>query len=431
MGVQTTKLFHKDFNLVVIGQIISLFGNAILRFALPLYLLRETGSASLFGAVSACSFLPMIVLSLVGGVLADRANKRNIMVILDFATAGLIVICYLALGRVPLVPLLVVVLMLLYGISGTYQPTVQASIPLLAPGDKLMTANAVINQVGTLSGLLGPVVGGVLFGAFGIFPVLVISALCFFASAVMEIFISIPFVKQPKGQNALAVARDDLTEGFRFVKYQRPIFFSVGLVLAAFNLVLSSMIMVGIPILVVQVLGLSDALLGFAQGALALGGLAGGIMAAILAKKLSLTKSHFLLVVCALAAAAGGVSLLWAETPMLPYTVLTIGCFVAMAASTLFTIQLFTLIQRETPSHLLGKIMSVLMAITMCAQPVGQAMYGLLFDAFLNQSWAILLGAALVSVCIALYSKTVFVNLEASAQQNAPANRARGVAEEA
>ena len=74
-------LFQKDFTLVVIGQIISLFGNAILRFALPLYLLRETGSPSLFGAVTACSFIPMIIFSLFGGVLADRVNKRNIMVI--------------------------------------------------------------------------------------------------------------------------------------------------------------------------------------------------------------------------------------------------------------------------------------------------------------------------------------------------------------
>lgn len=64
---QNTKLFRRDFTLVVIGQIISLFGNAILRFALPLYLLRETGSETLFGIVTACSFAPMVILSMVGG----------------------------------------------------------------------------------------------------------------------------------------------------------------------------------------------------------------------------------------------------------------------------------------------------------------------------------------------------------------------------
>ena len=82
------KLFRRDFTMVVIGQIISLFGNNILRYALPLYLLNKTGSAALYGMVVALSFLPMVILSPVGGIIADRVNKRNIMVCLDFCTAG-------------------------------------------------------------------------------------------------------------------------------------------------------------------------------------------------------------------------------------------------------------------------------------------------------------------------------------------------------
>ena len=83
------KLFTKDFTLVVIGQIISLFGNATLRFALPLYLLNLTGSSALYGTVIACAFIPAILLSPVGGIIADRLNKRNIMVALDFFTADI------------------------------------------------------------------------------------------------------------------------------------------------------------------------------------------------------------------------------------------------------------------------------------------------------------------------------------------------------
>ena len=51
MNQSQTSLFRRDFTLVVIGQIISLFGNAVVRFVLPLYLLRQTGSPALFGAV--------------------------------------------------------------------------------------------------------------------------------------------------------------------------------------------------------------------------------------------------------------------------------------------------------------------------------------------------------------------------------------------
>ncbi len=57
------KLFSKDYTMVVIGQIISLFGNAIIRFALPLYLLNQTGSSSLYGTVTAFAIIPAIILS--------------------------------------------------------------------------------------------------------------------------------------------------------------------------------------------------------------------------------------------------------------------------------------------------------------------------------------------------------------------------------
>ena len=85
-----TSAFSKDFILMAIGQIISLFGNQILRFALPLYLLNQTGSSALFGTISAISFIPMILLFPIGGIIADRVNKRNIMVILDFSTSALV-----------------------------------------------------------------------------------------------------------------------------------------------------------------------------------------------------------------------------------------------------------------------------------------------------------------------------------------------------
>ena len=111
-----------------------------------------------------------------GGVLADRLNKCDIMVGLDFSTAVIIMLFYFSPCKIPTVPLFIVVLMLLAGISGTYQPAVQASVPLLVASEKLMSGNAVINQVNTLSGLLGPVIGGVMFTLWGIDPILLLSA---------------------------------------------------------------------------------------------------------------------------------------------------------------------------------------------------------------------------------------------------------------
>lgn len=411
---EKSTLFKRDFTLVVIGQIISLFGNAILRFALPLYLLRETGSSALFGMVTACSFAPMVVLSMIGGVLADRVNKRNIMVGLDFCTAVLILIFYLSLGKLPTVPLFIAVLMLLYGISGTYQPSVQASIPLLVSSEKLMAGNAVINQVNTLSGLLGPVIGGIMFGMWGIYPILVLSIVCFTFSAVMEIFIHIPHEKRIRESGILTVVGKDLKESYQFVKTEKPIFFSVVFLISVFNLILSSVMIVGTPILITQVLRMSDTMYGFTQGTLALGGLCGGILTAAIAEKLKLKNSYILLLVCAASIALMGISLMFHIPAILSYWVITLMSFTAMGASTLFVVQIYTMVQKQTPPQLVGKIMAALISIAMCGQPIGQAIYGVLFDIFESRTGIVLIVAAVAAFLISLYSKKIFSQLEGS-----------------
>ena len=410
--MKNTQIFKRDFTMVVIGQIISLFGNAILRFALPLYLLRETDSSSLFGAVTACSFIPMVIFSFLGGVIADRVNKRNIMVALDFFTAIIIVVFYFALGQIPLVPLMIVMLMLLYGISGAYQPSVQASIPLLVDYEALAKGNAIINMVSTLSNLLGPAIGGVLFGAFGLTPILVISIVCFIISAIMEIFIHIPYQKRDKGKGIFATVRNDLIESFYFVKREKPIFLSVVGILAIFNLVLSAAMIVGIPVMVVQVLGMSDADLGIAQGALGLGGLIGGLLAGTSTQKLKIRYNYIYLLICSSTALIMGISLMSAIPTSIGFWLITIMSFVTMCVSTMFTISIFTVVQQQTPIHLLGKVMATIIAVSSCFQPIGQAIYGEQFENLETISWVIMVGAAIVSFGVSILSKRIFYRLE-------------------
>lgn len=410
-------LFGRDFVLVVIGQVISLFGNAILRFALPLYLLRQTGSAALFGAVGAAAFIPAVLCAPVGGVVADRVNKRSIMAALDFSTAGLMLAFTLLLGRVPLVPLMVVCLMALYGIAGAYQPTVQASIPLLAGEAQLTRANAVINMVGTLSALLGPVAGGVLFGVFGIRPILWVGIGCFALSAVMELFIRIPHHPQPAAGGVLATVRRDLGEGWRFIRRERPVFLSVMLVLALFNLALSAALIVGIPVGVVNVLGMSDSLLGLAQGAMGLGGLLGGLMAACLGGRFRLRQGSGVLLAAGAATAAMGAGLMPWVPPAVGYWLLAAMSFAIMVLSTVLVVALSAAVQARTPPELLGKVMAFIMAVSNCASPAGQAVYGALYEHC--AAWAVLMGAAGAALLIAAYSRRAFRALDAAGRGTA------------
>lgn len=409
------KLFSKDFTLVVIGQIISLFGNAAIRFALPLYLLNLTGSSALYGTVTACAFIPAILLSPVGGIVADRVNKRNVMVILDFFTAAVIVTFSLLMNEVNLILLLTVTMMLLYGIAGAYQPSVQASIPALVNQQSFMAANSIINTISSFSSLMGPVLGGILYSTYGLKPVLWVCMTCFTLSAIMEIFIKIPFQKQTSNGGILTTAKKDFAESIHFIQKEKPVIGKGLLVVCGINLFLSAMIIVALPYLVTEVLHLeaswANKLYRFAEGALAAGGLTGGILSGIFANKLVIQKSGRLIIVCAICVFPISTALILFSSGIINYIIITICCFAIMVFSTIFTVQMMSFIQTETPQNLIGKIIAVILTVSMCAQPLGNALYGILFEICKGFEYAVVLFSGIVSLTIAVKARNIFQKL--------------------
>ena len=418
------KLFSKDFTLVVIGQIVSLFGNATIRFALPLYLLNLTGSSALYGTVTACAFVPAILLSPIGGIVADRVNKRNIMVALDFFTAAVILGFSLLREGGQMVLLLTVTMMLLYGIAGAYQPAVQASIPALVRQEHFMAANSVINTVSSFASLIGPVLGGILYSAYGLEPVLLVCMVCFVLSAVMEIFIRIPFQRQASGGGVFRTVRADFGESVRFIRKEKPIIGKGVVMVCGINLFLSAMIVVALPYLVTEVLGLeaslANRLYGFAEGALAAGGLAGGIGAGIFADRLKIRRAGSLVAAAAVCVFPMGAALLLCPSGMVNYVILTLCCFVIMVFSTMFSVQMMSFIQTETPQQLIGKVIAVVLTVSMCAQPLGNALYGVLFEVCRGVEYTVVLFSGVTSLGIALGAVRIFRGFGAEEGTSSP-----------
>lgn len=406
---------NRNFVMVVVGQIISLFGNAILRFALPLYLLSETGSAALFGIVSACAFIPMIVMAPVGGIFADRVNKRNIMVVLDFLTAALVLFILLLLGKMDIVALIFTALFLLYGIQGAYQPAVQASIPALLSNEHIIQGNAVINLVSSFSGLLGPVIGGTLFGFFGIRPILYISLLCFLLSAIMEIFIRIPFEKKEAEGNIFSIGLADLKENFLYMKQEQPLIMQFSLAIAAINMILSALMIIGLPVIVTQLLAFdsetANRLYGYAEGVMAVGSLCGGMGAGVLAGKIKAEKGYLLLFYDALTLIPIGLALIFPVPSIVAYGIIMVSCFVMMFLATLFSIQIMSYLQIIVPDNLIGKVISCAMCIGMCATPVGQAIYGSLFEILKGKVFGLFFIVTVLIVLLAFTMKKPFARL--------------------
>lgn len=406
------KLFNRDFTLVAIGQLISLFGNAILRFALALYVLDATGSAAVFGTVTAIAVIPTILLSPFGGILSDRVNRRNIMVSLDFATAALALGLGLLLSEENAVALITVTLLLLSVIQACYTPSVNSSVPLLQAEGNLVKANAVVSQVSMLANLIGPVLGGVLYGFFGAMPIILVSGVCFFLSAVLELFIHIPFQPLDAKTSILQIVKDDLRESIRFMTREQPDILRITLMIAVYSLFVVSTITVGLPYMVRTVLGLSSQLYGAAEGLMAAAGIAGGIASGFLAGRLKTGRLYWLLVLSGAALVPVGAAFLLDCGPMTCYIVITICIMAMQLLIALFSIFMLSLAQSRTPSHLLGKMTAYIMTLTMCAQPVGQALYGVLFDRFAGSLYLPLIATALIAAAIGLASRGLFARLE-------------------
>ncbi len=155
----TQKLFTPNFILLILGQLTSLFGNFILKLALSMYVLDITGSAAVFAGILSLAVIPTILLSPFGGILADRADRRNIMVVLDTLT-GISVLgtALLLSGKNDLA--LISILLIILSILGAFEtPTVQACIPTMLQGDNIIRGNAVVNQIASLSYLTAPMLG--------------------------------------------------------------------------------------------------------------------------------------------------------------------------------------------------------------------------------------------------------------------------------
>lgn len=408
--------FSKDFILVAAGQIISIFGNQILRYALPLYLLNQTGSAALFGTILAVSFIPMLLLYPIGGIIADRFNKRNIMVILDFSTSILVFLFCLLAGIIDIVPLMAATLIILYAIQGAYQPAVQASVPLLVDTEYIMQGNSIINTITSLSSMIGPVIGGILFSVFGLASILYVSIGCFFASAVMEMFIHIPFEKRQSKENIVVFGFNDLTDSFRFMFKKRPVLWKVSLVYSSIGLFLTSLILIAAPVIITQHLGFipdtANRLYGYAQGVIAVGAVSGGVFAGALSKRLKPTASPFIMVGCAFAVLLGGIALQLLKEPMQIYVVLLISCSLLVALSTVFQIQIMSYIQILTPQELIGKVISCVICICMCTIPIGQFIYGFVFEKIENNIYLPFYIATLIVVGISIFTRHIFYKMD-------------------
>jgi len=406
------KLLNKNFIALLIGHAFSLFGYYLLMFALPFYVLQTTGSPAIFGAISAVAFLPEILTLPIGGIFADRVSKKRIIVSMQLTLSALIFLFIGVSGFVSIIPTIMILMMSMYAIQGLGYPAIDAVIPSIVPESQIVRANGIISFASQMPEFLALILGGVLFATIGLIPIVVICGIFYIVAAGMGMAMKIPHTPQPAAESIPKMIKGDIQITIRFLTKENPQLLKVVIPLALLGLVLLPMIPIGLPILITEQLGMSSEMLGFAMGsAIGIGGVASGIIASTIGDKLKMKDCpKLLLLECVAMLPIGAVFLL--NIPiMAAFVIITIFVMLITITASLLIIRLYGYIQIETPEEILGKVVSVVTALTMCIQPLGFFLYGIMFQRLQDTPWVVIFSAALVSLGIAIYAARHFKKL--------------------
>ena len=413
-AMKKEKLFTRNFTLLILGQVSSLTGNYTLKFALSMYVLEQTGSASIFAGMLSAALLPTVLLSPFGGILADRANRKHIMVALD-ALSGLSVLAaglLLPLGRELWV--IGALLVLLSVLAAFESPTVQACVPQMVSPQNLVQGNAVVSQVSAVTSLATPFLGSLFYTAFGIGPVFAAAVVCFWLTALLECMIRLEYQKPPRTAGIGAIVREDLAVSAHFLRREQPDILKLLLLAALAGMFVSGTAVVGFPYLVRTVLGLSATYYGAAESAMGAAAILGSLCAGLLGKKLRVRDMAAIFLSFGLSLFPIGLSFLLPVGRMARYGVLLFFFCVCQLGVCIFSTYAITLIQQRTPEQLMGKVMSCVFTLSMCAQPVGQMVYGALFDCFSDSVYWVLIPTGMLICLIAVASQGFLKRMEAA-----------------
>lgn len=383
-----------------------MFGTVLLKFTVSLLILDLTSSAVLFGTITAISYLPPVFLSPIAGIIADRNNKRNLMIALDGLYGIMAVLLVLSLSFSNVLILITIIVVGLAAVSSFETPVVQSSIPLIQEKSHLIQSNAIVSQINMLANLIGPLLAGMFYSAVGktdlqgVRIIFLGCAICFFSATILEAFIKIPKIILPQISSPLHAVKKDLGESFHFLTSEQVYVFKAILLNATFVFLIQPLITTGAPFIIRVVLNLSSVLNGLSQAFMGAAGLIGGIIAGVIANKFKTEKIYRLFWIMGISIAAFGGSLLFNFSANLTYIIFVMISIVVFISASIAGIFIMSAIQQNVADNMLGRIMSFYSAIVSVALPIGILLYGFLYEKFIDYLPAILFltSAAILAV---------------------------------
>ncbi len=356
----------RRFLLYMGGQAVSNLGDHISELALGLIVIQLTGSAFLLGALNAVSQLPNLGLTLIAGTVADRADRRRLMIAMDGSRALLIALVptLALLGRLEVWHLFVVGF-LMSTLDTFFDVSAVAMLPELARKDRIGAANGYLYTMQASTGIVGPALAGAVIATVGTFESMYFDGASYIVSVGSLVVIGFG---ARIGRGALDAGRatagfwHDLVAGLRYTVAQ-PVLRSIGGMMFIVNVASSAAF--GVLLYHANVvIGLSPAVIGVTFSAGTVGFLLGSLVASRLGARYGRARIAMLGNVIG---AMGHVAFAFSREPVL----LAVGGALKGVNGPLVNVNTFTIRHESVPPHLLGRVFAVARFLAWSGNPLG------------------------------------------------------------
>lgn len=378
----------RDFRLIWFAAFVSTTGTWMQMIAQAWVVLEITGSAFWLGVDAFLATLPMILFSLLGGVLADRIDRRHVMMasqILQMSSA-IILVVLLATGTVQVWHIL-----LLSFFTGSVQalggPAYQAILPSLVGREHVQNAVALNSMQFNLARMIGPVLAGLALGALGAVWCFALNAVSFVPVVIALLLIGRPFAALRRTPRSVL---EEMREGIRFVTHDSAI---GELTLLAFATAFLGMPLITLlPVVAREVFGLGAEGYGWMMTASGAGSVSGALLVAALGNIRSRAR---LAIACQALFAVGMMAFALSSSVWLSGSVLVITGGSMLGVVTLIS----SLVQLAANEENRGRVMSIFMMAFRGGMPLGNLLAGWMAEGFGVR--VVLFGNAMVLLLLA------------------------------
>jgi MFS family permease len=381
---------NRDFKVLLSSQGVSSLGDAVSFTALPLLVLALTGSGFAMGIVGALQTLPDLVFGMVAGALADRSDRKRMMLLADLGRAALTALIPISVALDgPTMAVVLVVAAPMSVLRTFFLAGYTASVPALVGRSQVGRANSYFEAVYSTGYIVGPAIAGVLASVIGPGPTLAIDAASFGLSGLGLFLVRRELVAPIDRPRERLLT--EIRQGIDFI-VGHPTLRSVILFWGATS-ILTAPLVTALAVRITRDLGYQPAVLGLLLTAYGVGTVIGSLLTAR-----SVSRRYVGPILLGGNAVTGGALVVVALTGQI--AVLTAVAFVAGIAQSMVLVTYITLRTAWSPDDLLGRIGSTARTISLGLQPLGLLAGGALIDLTDGSTTLALMGLAVAGVSL-------------------------------